>query len=165
MTIRTIEPAPVRKTLMVKASAARAFEVFTNGIGRWWPATHSIGAAPQKLAVLEPGVGGRWYEIGEDGSQCDWGRVLSWEPPSRLVLAWQIGPDFRFDPDLVTEVELRFFEEGPTTTRVEFEHRHLERMGERAAATRESLNGGWGGLLDIYVTVAETGDLQREAQS
>jgi uncharacterized protein YndB with AHSA1/START domain len=165
MTTQTIKPAPVRKTLTIKASAARAFEVFTSGIGRWWPATHSIGAAPQQTAVLEPGVGGRWYEIGEDGSQCDWGRVLSWEPPSRLVLAWQIGPDFRFDPDLVTEVEVRFFDEGPMITRVEFEHRHLERMGERAAATRESLNGGWGGLLDLYVSVAETGDMEREAQS
>ena len=165
MTAQTITPAPVRKTLMVKASAARAFEVFTEGFGRWWPATHSIGAAPQKAVVLEPGVGGRWYEIGEDGSQCDWGRVLSWEPPSRLVLAWQIGPDFRFDPDLVTEVEVRFFDEGPQTTRVEFEHRHLERMGERAASARESLNGGWAGLLDLYVGAAEQDDMQKGAQS
>jgi uncharacterized protein YndB with AHSA1/START domain len=84
--------------------------------------------------VIEPGVGGRWYEIGEDGSQCDWGRVLSWEPPTRLVAAWQINSDFGFDPDLVTEVELQFIAEAVGVARVEFEHRKLERMGERGAA-------------------------------
>lgn len=165
MNTRAITPAPVRRVFTVKAGPERAFEVFTAGISRWWPGTHSIGASPQRLVVVEPGVGGRWYEIGEDGAECDWGRVLTWEPPSRLVLAWQIGADFRFDPDLVTEVDVRFVDQGTVGTRVEFEHRHLERMGERAAATRESLNGGWAGLLEQYVRSVEAETAQGGASS
>ena len=150
MSPAAISPAPVRRDFVVKSSPQRAFDVFTTGFGRWWPATHKIGASALKTAVLEPGVGGRWYEIDEDGTETDWGRVLAWEPPSRLVLAWQISADFRFDPDLVTEIEVRFTAAGPGATRVEFEHRNLERLGERAAALREQLNGGWAGILDRY---------------
>jgi uncharacterized protein YndB with AHSA1/START domain len=154
MSPAAIKPAPVRRTFVVKASPERAFEVFTAGFGRWWPASHHIGASALRTAVLEPGVGGRWYEIDEDGTEVDWGRVLTWEPPSRLVLAWQINADFRFDPDLVTEVEVRFTAEGAGATRVDFEHRNLERLGERAAARRESLNGGWSAILDRFAEAA-----------
>ena len=87
MSPATIKPAPVRRDFVVKAGVEKAFDVFTGGFGRWWPATHQIGASALKTAVLEPGVGGRWYEVDEDGTQVDWGRVLTWEPPSRLVLA------------------------------------------------------------------------------
>lgn len=155
MTAATISPAPVRKSLRVAAPPDRAFEVFTAGLSRWWPATHSIGKAPLAAAVMEPRAGGRWFERGADGSECDWGRVLVWEPPSRLVLAWQIDAAWRFDPDLVTEVEVRFIPEGDGT-RVELEHRHLERMGETAEAARAALDspGGWGGLLEGYAGVA-----------
>jgi uncharacterized protein YndB with AHSA1/START domain len=145
-----IKPAPVRRTLIVRAKPQRAFDVFTTGFHRWWPATHSIGASPQKKAVIEPRAGGRWYEIGEDGSQCPWGEVLVWEPPERLVLAWRINAEFKFDPDLHTEVEVRFSADGPDATRVEFEHRLLENMGARAAEVRESLNGGWATILERY---------------
>jgi uncharacterized protein YndB with AHSA1/START domain len=137
MTTPTITPAPVRRILMVKASAERAFEVFTAGFGRWWPASHKIGPAALRTAVIEPRVGGRWYEVDEDGTEVDWGEVLTWEPPSRLVLVWRIDADFRCDPDLHTEVELRFIAETPMQTRIEFEHRLLERLGDRA--------GGGGG--------------------
>jgi uncharacterized protein YndB with AHSA1/START domain len=149
-----ITPAAVRRQVTVQAAQARAFEVFTAGIGRWWPGTHKIGASPLKSAVLEPRLGGRWYEIGEDGSECDWGEVLAWEPPERLLLAWRIGGTFRFDPKLQTEVEVRFIAESAGVTRVELEHRHLERMGEqgRAAVSGE---GGWNGLLKIYAHAAE----------
>ena len=126
-----IAPAPVRKTLQVKASQARAFEVFTAGFARWWPASHSIGKSPLKDAIMEPQVGGRWYERGEDGSECDWGRVLAWEPPARLVLSWQLSAQWKFDPDLRTEVEVRFIPEGDRLTRVEFEHRGLENTATR----------------------------------
>jgi hypothetical protein len=156
MTSTTIKPAPVRRTLTVKAGVERAFEVFTAGFGRWWPASHHVGAAAFKTAVIEPFVGGRWYEIGEDGSEGEWGWVLAWEPPARLVLAWQLNSEFRFDPDLLTEVEVQFIAEGGDTTRVEFEHRHLERMGDRAAATREAIDGpgGWTAILAEFVALA-----------
>jgi uncharacterized protein YndB with AHSA1/START domain len=156
MTTATITPAPVRKAVQVRAAPARAFEVFTTGIARWWPATHKIGQAPLREAVLEPRAGGRWFERGEDGSECDWGRVLVWEPPAHLVLAWQIDAQWRFDPDLVTEVEVRFLPDGPGATRVELEHRHLERLGAGADAARAALDspGGWGGLLEGFAAAA-----------
>src|SRR5260221_9873490 len=100
-----IKPAPVRKSIVVRASQARAFEVFTARFSAWWPASHHIGAAPYKTSVLEPQVGGRWYEIGEDGAECEWGEVLAWEPPARLILAWRIGADWKFDAALTTEAE------------------------------------------------------------
>src|SRR5262249_28080303 len=129
-----IAPAPVRKTLQVKATQAHAFDVFTAGFGRWWPRSHSVGKSPIEDAVIEPKVGGRWYEGGQDGSECDWGRVLAWEPPARLVLAWQLNAQWQFDPALVTEVEVKFIAEGSAQTRVEFEHRELQRFGDRAEA-------------------------------
>ena len=151
----TISPAPVRKSVHVKASPARAFEVFAAGIGGWWPKSHSVGASPLRDVVIEPRAGGRWFERGEDGSECDWGRVLEWEPPSRLLLAWQLNAEWRFDKSLVTEVEVRFIPDGDAT-RVELEHRHLERFGERADAARATFDspGGWGGILEGYAAVA-----------
>src|SRR5215217_2296890 len=118
----TAGPAPVRKSLRVNASPARAFEVFTGGMGRCWPGNHSIGKSALRDAVVEPRAGGRWFERGEDGSECEWGRVLAWEQPSRLVLAWQIDAQWRFDPSFVTEVEIRFIPDGDGT-RLELEHR------------------------------------------
>src|SRR4051812_44746439 len=99
----TITPAPVRKSIRVKASPEKAFEVFTAGMSRWWPGSHSINQSPLKSVTIEPRVGGRWFERGEDGSECEWGRVLAWEPPVQLVLAWQVDGQWRFDPNLVTE--------------------------------------------------------------
>ena len=146
-----IQPAPVRKSIFVNAPQAHAFEVFTAGIGRWWPKTHKIGQSDLERPVIEPKTGGRWYEIDVDGSQCEIGKVLAWEPPARLLLAWQLDPEWKFDPDLVTEVEVLFTPEGGGT-RVDLEHRHLERMGDRAGAVREMVDapGGWGGLLELY---------------
>jgi uncharacterized protein YndB with AHSA1/START domain len=101
---QTIKPAPVRRSVTVKAPQARAFEVFTDGFGRWWPQSHHIGKAAMKTAVIEPRVGGRWYEVGVDGVECQWGRVLVWEPPNRLVLAWQLSAQWQYDASLLTEV-------------------------------------------------------------
>jgi uncharacterized protein YndB with AHSA1/START domain len=148
--------APVRKAITVEVPAARAFEVFSARMGHWWPRSHSIGTAPQAALVIEPRTAGRWYEIGEDGSECDWGEVLAWEPPTRLLLAWRIGADWRFDPGLLTEVEVRFVAVGERTTRVELEHRLLENMGEAAQAMRAKFDDeqGWGGLLALYADAA-----------
>jgi len=153
---QTILPAPVRRSLSVKAAPARAFETFTARIAAWWPATHSINKGTTMTGiVIEPRAGGRWYERGADGSECQWGRVLVWEPPQRLVLAWQIDASWRFNPDFVTEVEVRFLPDG-AATRVEFEHRKLERFGEEAEKVRGQIDsaGGWTKLLDLYAAAA-----------
>src|SRR4029434_8377781 len=103
----------LRKVVSLKAPQEVAWRVFTEKMGTWWPlATHKIGKAKAMDAVIEPHVGGRWYERGADGSTCDWGRVLAWEPHSRLVLSWEISADWKHDPDLKTEVEVRFIAEG-----------------------------------------------------
>jgi uncharacterized protein YndB with AHSA1/START domain len=148
---RTISPAPVRKSLSVNATPERAFEVFTARFDSWWPRSHSIGQSPLAEAVLEPRAGGRWYGRLADGSEAEWGDVLAWDPPRRLVLAWRIGADWTYRADLLTEVEVRFTAEGDRT-RVDFEHRGLERMGEKAAETRVALDsdGGWTGILKLY---------------
>jgi uncharacterized protein YndB with AHSA1/START domain len=157
-----IRPAPVRKSIFVNAPQDRAFNVFTNGIGRWWPKTHKIGQADVDRPIIEPSVGGRWYELDVDGSECEIGKVSVWDPPARLVLIWQLTPEFKYDPDLVTEVEVLFTPEG-AGTRVELEHRDLERMGEKADAMRETVSGpgGWPALLRLFADEAE---VQREGE-
>lgn len=151
-----IQPAPVRKSVTVKAPPAKAFEVFTAGVGRWWPKTHHIGAAEPETVVIEAKVGGRWYERGVDGVECQVGKVLVWDPPARVVLGWQLTHDWKFDPDLVTEVEIRFIPEGEGATRVELEHRNLERFGDRAEAVRSQIDApnGWGALLQLFADTA-----------
>jgi uncharacterized protein YndB with AHSA1/START domain len=127
-------------------------------MGTWWPlATHKIGKGKAVDAVIEPRGGGRWYERGDDGSTCDWGRVLSWEPHSRLVLSWDISSDWEHDPTLKTEVEVRFIAEGDDRTRVELEHRHLERFGTEREKMRGIFDGdgGWGSLLASFARAAE----------
>lgn len=150
-----IRPAPVRRSVVVAAPPERAFAVFVERFDAWWPASHSIGRAPIARAVLEPFAGGRWYEVGTDGAECPWGDVVVYEPPARLVLAWRIGADWTFHADLLTEVEVRF-EAVDGGTRVDLEHRGLERMGDAAAAARAALDSpqGWAGILDLYAQVA-----------
>jgi uncharacterized protein YndB with AHSA1/START domain len=151
-----IQPAPVRKTVTVAAPPARAFQVFTTAFDAWWPITHSIGSSPIKHVVLEPGVQGRWYEIGEDGSETNWGEVLVWDPPTRVLLGWRIR-EWKFDPDVLTEVEVVFTPLADGSTRVDLEHRHLERLGESAERSRMNFDSpnGWGGLLQLFKGAAE----------
>jgi uncharacterized protein YndB with AHSA1/START domain len=146
-----IRPAPVRTSVLVDVPPDRAFTMFTDGIGRWWPKAHKIGPAPLDRPVIEPHEGGRWYELDVDGSQCEIGIVATWEPPSRLVLIWKLTPEFTYDPDLFTEVEVQFTPEDGGT-RVDLEHRYLERMGEKADAMRETISGpgGWPALLQLF---------------
>lgn len=148
---------PVRKQLRVQASQSRAFLVFTEQMSRWWPATHTLLKSPLKECIIEPRVGGRWYAVGEDGSTCETGYVIDWQPPQSLVLAWQINGAWQYDPALVTEVEIRFIAESAATTRIELEHRHLERMRDTAAAARSAVDspGGWGAILERFRTFAE----------
>ena len=146
----------VKKQIVVDVAQEHAFRVFTEGLDRWWFRTHPLGSAEMQRAVLECRAGGRWYEVGVDGSQCDWGRVLAWEPPARIVLAWQISSDWDYDPELMTEVEVRFTPEGATRTRVDLEHRYLERYGDAEEQIRTTLSGpgGWQGLLEAFAAAA-----------
>ena len=142
---------PVRKQVVVAASPEQAFKVFA--AGAWWPPGHSILASgsPRKELVLEPRAGGRWYEIGEDGSQCDWGRILAWEPPRRMLLGWQINGNFEADTSATTEVEVTFTPEGKGT-RVELEHRGFDRYPDTGEALRKAVGSddGWGALLEKF---------------
>ena len=151
-----IKPAPVRKSLTVATTPQRAFEVFTAGFDRWWPRSHSIGEAPLKTAVIEPRQGGRWYGLLENGTEAEWGDVLAWEPPTRLLLAWRIDAKWNYDPDLLTEVEVVFTPEGEGATRVNFEHRLLQNMGAAGEGARASFDseGGWTGLLRMFAAEA-----------
>lgn len=150
-----IAPAAIRKTVDVKAPVDRAFAVFAGRMGEWWHKDHSLQKeTTQADVVIEPRAGGRWYELGANGSEQDWGRVIEHDPPRRLVLAWQLTREFVFDPGFETTVEVRF-EETADGTRVHFEHRDLERMGPEAVKTFEEMEGGWGFLLDLFKAKAD----------
>jgi len=152
-----IDPNSVRKVVSVQAPPAVAWKVFTEKMGTWWPlAVYKIGKAKAVDAIIEPRVGGRWYERGDDGSTREWGSVLSWEPPSRLILSWDIGADWQYDPNLKTEIEVRFIAEGNGSTRVELEHRKLDRYGARRDEMRRifETEGDWGRLLAMFAARA-----------
>lgn len=150
---------PVQKSVTVRTTPELAFEVFTAQFDKWWPRSHHIGKSPMKKATIEPRAGGRCYSDQTDGTECDWGTVLVWEPPHRLVLAWQIDGRWQYEPDLAkaSEVEVRFTAAGDGVTRVDLEHRHLERHGADAPTIRTAIDspGGWGSLLDLYAAEVE----------
>jgi uncharacterized protein YndB with AHSA1/START domain len=150
---RTITAAPVRKSLKVEAPQRLAFEVFTQRMGAWWLKTHSINRGTvQSDVVVEPRAGGRWYERGEDGSECKWGEVLAWSPPTRVVLSWHLNSKFEFDETVKSEVEVCFIAEG-NATRVELEHRITAVDADEMRAAVDAPNG-WSGLLASYAQVA-----------
>lgn len=136
---------------VVNASIDRAFRAFTTRLDGWWPREYHIGQTDMAEAILEPRQGGRWYEKGVDGSECDWGHVLVWEPPQRLVLTWQINGLWQYDPDPAhaSEIEIRFTAAGPNQTSVELEHRHIDRLVEPEALVNgiEQQGGGWSSVL------------------
>jgi uncharacterized protein YndB with AHSA1/START domain len=152
-----IRPAPVRKSVVVKADVERSFNAFTSRIGKWWPRTHTIGSTPLADVIIEPRVGGRWYERSGDGAECEWGKVLAWDPPGRLILAWQVDGDWKYNPALVLEVEVTFTALEAGVTRVDLEHRNLERYGDRAAEVRDKIGSdrGWLGILKAFVADTE----------
>jgi uncharacterized protein YndB with AHSA1/START domain len=149
----------VRRSISVRAGVERAFEAFTSGVDHWWPREHHIGNAPFRENVIEGRVGGRCFGKHEDGSESDWGSILVWEPPRRFIFAWQIGLNWKSDPDLsrASEVEVRFTPQADGTTRVDLEHRNFERMGEGWNNMRMAVNGkgGWGDLLQLYAGFVE----------
>ncbi|HME27186.1 MAG TPA: SRPBCC family protein [Acetobacteraceae bacterium] len=135
--------APIVHAVRVKATPARAFDLFASHMADWWPKGGTIGKAPHAAIVIEPRSGGRWFERDADGNETRWGKVLAWEPPSRLLLGWQINTQWGYDPDLLTEVELTFALAEGGGTLVTLEHRNLERFGADAARHAERLGGGW----------------------
>lgn len=151
----TIAPAPVVKTVTVPCTPDKAFRLFTEGMASWWLPSHSVATSGQDKVVMEPTSGGAWYEIGKAGERCDWGRVLAWEPPARLVLDWQLSAAFAFDPALHTEVEVTFTPDG-SVTRVRLEHRKLENYGAAAGQMAQVFNGdgGWTSLLGAFAAKA-----------
>ena len=138
---------PLRLAFEVDAPSGHAFDVWTRGIGRWWPADHTASVEPDLTVILEPRVGGRFFERTTDGREVDWGEVLAWDPPHRLVYTWHL----RRSREDATEVEIRFVATSATTTRVEIEHRGWERLGSDGPAWRERNHGGWQTLLPHYL--------------
>lgn len=150
------ELEPVRKSVRVKADVARAFRVFTEEMDSWWPRTHHIGSSPLKRVVVEGRPMGAIYSEQEDGTDCPWGSVLTWEPPHLFVMAWQIRPDWQFEPDLskCSEVQIRFTPADDGTTLVELEHRHMERHGAGWSKMHEQVNSGWPGVMQLFAAKA-----------
>jgi uncharacterized protein YndB with AHSA1/START domain len=146
--------ASVRNSVVVEAPIERAFSVFTDGFGSFKPREHNLLQVDIAETVFEPRVGGSVYDRGVDGSECRWARVLAYEPPSRVVFSWDISPYWQIeaDPDKTSEVEVRFIAESPERTRVELEHRNLDRHGEGWEAAREGVGGdqGWPLYLDRF---------------
>ena len=147
----------VRKEITVDASPEQAFAVFTERFDTWWPRSHHIGEPELREAVLERREGGRWYELGVDGSECEWGEVLAYDPPRRQVHTWHKGPQLKYHPEQASEIEFNFEPAGERTN-VTLEHRHIERHGEGAAELRDvvSSEGGWPTLLELYRGVLES---------
>lgn len=157
---QTIKIAPVRKTVVVQASPAAAFDVFTAGIDRWWPKSKGIGNAPIKKSVIEPFVGGRWYAQCEDGTDVVVGHVRIWQPAERIVCTWEVSAQWKSDArvQFASEVEVRFLAEESGGTRVDLEHRNFERMGAADGETmRNGVDNGWPGMLDLFAKEAAIG--------
>ncbi len=135
--------APVKCSIDVKAPAARAFELFTAHMSAWWPRGKTPADKPHVELVIEPKRGGRWFERDAAGNETPWGRVLAWDPPGRLLLGWQLNPQFHFDPKVLMEVDIRFEELAAGGTRVSLEHRDLEQLGADAEVFAGKVGSGW----------------------
>jgi uncharacterized protein YndB with AHSA1/START domain len=147
----------VRESIVVDAPVERAFRVFTEDFGAFKPPSHNILAVEIAETVFDPHPGGYLYDRGVDGSECRWARVLEYEPPNRLVISWDISPHWQLetDPERTSEVEVRFIAESAERTRVELEHRRLDRHGEGWEGVREGVGGGegWPLYLQRYADV------------
>ncbi|GAA1699021.1 hypothetical protein GCM10009765_55580 [Fodinicola feengrottensis] len=150
-------PAVVRKHTIVDASVEKAFAVFTERFGDFKPPEHNLLGVAIAETIFEPKVGGHIYDKGTDGSECRWARVLAYEPPERVVFSWDIGPTWQIetDPDNTSEVEVRFVAETPHRTRVELEHRHIDRHGDGWQAASDGLadDAGWPLYLARYAAL------------
>jgi uncharacterized protein YndB with AHSA1/START domain len=153
------EVEPVRRRIIVNLGIERAFALFIERFDAIKPREHNLLTVPVAESVFEPRVGGHIYDVGVDGSQCRWSRVLAYEPPHRVVFSWDIGPTWQLetDPEKTSEVEVRFVRESDTRTRLELEHRNLERHGEQWRAVADGIGGeaGWPLYLQRYSAVVD----------
>jgi uncharacterized protein YndB with AHSA1/START domain len=147
----------VRRQIVVAAPIDQAFTVFTERFGDFKPREHNLLAVPIAATVFEPRVGGHIYDRGADGSECRWARVLAYEPPHRVVFSWDIGPTWQVEtePGNTSEVEVRFVAEAPDRTRVDLEHRHIDRHGPGWEAVSEGIghDAGWPLYLERYAAL------------
>jgi len=151
--------ASVRTSIVVEAPIERAFSVFTEDFDRIKPREHNLLGVEIAETVFEPREGGRVYDRGVDGSECRWARVLAYEPPDRVVFSWDISPMWQIETDVdkTSEVEVRFISEAPERTRVELEHRNLDRHGEGWGGERDAVasEGGWPLYLQRFAELLE----------
>lgn len=156
----TDDDVVVRRHVVVAAPVDRAFRLFVERFGDFKPKEHNLLGAPITETHFEPHVGGHIYDRAEDGTECRWARVLAYEPPHRVVFSWDIGPTWQLEADEAnaSEVEVRFVAEAPDRTRVELEHRHLDRHGPGWEGVRDGVgnDGGWPLYLARYVEVVAT---------
>jgi uncharacterized protein YndB with AHSA1/START domain len=147
----------VQTSTTVQAPVAKAFSVFTEGMGTWWPPEHHILEGELAEMVFEPRVGGHVYDRAVDGSECRWSRVLAYEPPHRVVISWDIDLNWQIetDPEKTSEVEVRFTADGPDRTHVELEHRNLDRHGEGWERMRDAVGSPGGWSLQRFAEAAE----------
>ena len=148
----------IRKSVIVNAPIAHVFKMFTERFDSWWPRTHHIGKVEPYTAILEQREGGRWFERGADGSECEWGRVLVYAPPTCVAVSWQLGPDYQYDPDpaKASRVDVTFHDDGNGRTLVELVHSQLDRHGVGWEKLRDSVGstGGWLGIMDGFAVAA-----------
>ena len=160
MSIQTAD-ASVRTSIVVEAPISRAFKVFTEDFGSFKPAEHNLLKVAIAETVFEPKVGGHIYDRGVDGSECRWARVLAYEPPHRVLFSWDISPQWQIetDPDNTSEVEVTFVAETPNRTKVELEHRHIDRHGPGWQAVSDGVahNQGWPLYLNRYAALIGEG--------
>ena len=151
------ETTVVRRQVVVNAPQAKAFAAFTERLGEFKPPEHNLLGSPIAETVFEPRAGGHIYDRATDGSECRWARVLAYEPPDRVVFSWDISPQWQIepDPDRTSEVEVRFVPESPDRTRVELEHRRLDRHGPGWQSVAEGIGGdqGWPLYLTRYAAL------------
>ncbi len=157
----TEQPTSIRHEVVVPTGVERAFELFTTRVGDFKPPEHNLLGAAEVETTLEPRVGGHIIDRAPDGAECRWARILAFEPPDRLVFSWDISPRWQLeaDPEHTSEVEVRFVGEAPDRTRVELEHRHLDRHGTGWEAVREGVDGddGWPLYLARYAALVPAG--------
>ena len=149
--MQTINLTSIKKEFTVEASQQTAFEVFTKKMDLWWPRSHHIGSSDMTELIAELHEGGRWYSKHTDGSEANIGYVQTYQPYDLFVLAWQIDGDFKCNPNVITEVVTEFIAEGPTTTRIKFEHKDLQKLGNGKVV--ESMDQGWGEIMNHYEQV------------
>ena len=153
--------AVVRRQIVVQAPIEQAFSVFTERFGDFKPPEHNLLKAPIAETVFEPRVGGHIYDRGTDGSECRWARILAYEPPDRVVFSWDISPRWQIEtePENTSEVEVRFIAEAPGRTRVELEHRNIDRHGPGWQAVAEGVadDAGWALYLSRYAALYSEG--------